>query len=113
METSEKQSVEIAKIIHQQLMGTGATRVWSWGANSWTAVPNGLLFKVQGFLFKGHVLITLLPNDTYTIQLIKSKKIFKEFADVYFDEMVNLIDSNVEYTGVNYEDDVNKTAYKF
>lgn len=114
METALKsQSIEIANTIRQQLLGLGKIKVWSWGANSWKVIPNGLSFKVQGFKFLGNVSITLMSNDTYTIQLIKQQKIVKEFTNIYFDEMVDLIDGEVEYTGDNYENDVNQAVYKF
>ena len=102
MNTTREKSLEIAKTIQQQLLATGKIKVWSWGANCWTVIPNGIQFKVQGFKFKGIVSITLQPNDTYKIELIKNKKVIQEFTDVYFDEMVNLIDEKVEYTGPNY-----------
>lgn len=114
MRTEEqKQSLEIANTIRQQLFGTGTVKVWSWGAHNWVAIPNGLLFKVQGFIFKGYVAINLMPDDTYTIKLVKDQKIVKEFSDVHFDEMVDLIDVNVEFTGDNYEKDVDNAVYKF
>ena len=109
----ENQSIEIAKTIQQQLMGMGKMKVWSWGANSWASIPEGLAFKVQGFKFKGVVKIVLTPSDTYTIEFIKAKKVQKEMTDVYFDEMVDLIDGYVEYTGANYESDVKNAVYKF
>lgn len=114
METALKsRSIEIANTIRQQLLELGKIKVWSWGANSWKAIPNGLSFKVQGFKFLGDVSITLMSNDTYTIRLIKHQKIVKEFTNIYFDEMVDLIDGEVEYTGDNYENDVNQAVYKF
>jgi hypothetical protein len=113
MNTTREQSLAIAKTIQQQLMaGNGKIKVWSWGANSWTVIPNGIQFKVQGFKFKGIVSISLQPNDTYKVELIKNKKVITEFTDVYFDEMTTLIDEKVEYTGINYENDVNNAVYK-
>lgn len=113
MSTTREQSLAIAKTIQQQLMaGNGKIKVWSWGANSWTVIPNGISFKVQGFKFKGITSIVLMPNDTYTIQFIKNKKIVAEYSNVYFDEMTTLIDEKVEYTGPNYEKDVNNAIYK-
>ncbi len=97
----ENQSLEIAKTIQSQLMGLGKIKVWSWGANSWTAIQNGLAFKVQGFKFKGIVKIVLMPSDTYTIQFIKGKSIEKEYSDIFFDEMVDTIDNYVEYMFFN------------
>jgi hypothetical protein len=113
METTREKSVQIAKTIQQQLMaGNGKIKVWSWGANSWSVIPFGITLKVQGFKFKGIVNITLQPNDTYKIELIKNKKVIAEFTEVYFDEMTNLIDEKIEYTGPNYENDVNNAIYK-
>jgi hypothetical protein len=109
----QNQSVEIAKTIQHQLMTLGKIKVWSWGAHAWTVVENGLAFKVQGFKFKGVVKIELKGNDTYTIQFIKNKKVEKEYTEVYFDQQVDLIDEFVEFTGANYENDVNKAVYHF
>ena len=109
----KNRSIEIANTIRQQLLGLGQIKVWSWGANSWKAISNRLYFKVQGFKFKGVITINLMGNDTYTIRFIKGQKIVKEFTDIYFDEMVDLIDNQVEYTGDNYESDVNNAVYKF
>lgn len=111
--TTTEQSIQIANTIRQQLLTLGRTKVWSWGANSWMAVDRGLSFKVQGFLFHGQVVITLGGNDLYTIQLIKSKKVVKEYTSVFFEDMVDLIDTSVEYTGENYASDVDKAVYSF
>ncbi len=111
MSTTQNNSVQVAKTIHQQLIGLGKIKVWSWGANSWSAISNGLMFKVQGFKFKGIVKIILVPNDTYRIEFVKANNTVKEFTDVYFDEMVGLIDNYVEYTGANYSSDIKKSLY--
>lgn len=117
MNATTKQNVtrtlEIANTIRQQLYGMGKVRVWSWGSHAWTAINNGLSFKVQGFKFKGVVRIVLMPSDTYKIEFVKSNTVVKECLDVFFDEMVNVIDDFVEYTGANYENDVNNAVYKF
>lgn len=110
---NRSRSIEIANTIRQQLMGLGKIKVWSWGANSWKAISDGLSFKVQGFKFRGIVTITLMGNDTYTIRLIKRNKLVEEFTNVYFDEMVDLIDYQVEFTDEDYEKDVNSALYKF
>lgn len=110
----EEQSIEIAQIIHQQLTdGQNKIKVWSWGANNWTAITNGLLFQVQGFKFTGHVAIVLGGNDLYKILLMKDMEVVKDFSDVYFDEMVDLIDNQVEFTGENYANDIDTAVYKF
>ena len=112
METTQKsRSIEIANTIRQQLLTLGKIKVWSWGANTWKAINNGLILKVQGFKFKGEVAIILMPNDTYTIRLINRRQVVKEFTNIYFDMMVDLIDKQVEYTGENYESYVNNAIY--
>jgi hypothetical protein len=108
----EEKSIQIAETIRKQLLGTGTVKVWSWGANTWRAIQNGLTFKVQGFKFRGDIQIILMPSDTYTIRLVLKNEIHKEFEGVHFDEMVDLIDVEVEFTGENYEDDINNATYK-
>lgn len=111
--------MQIAKTIQQQLLTLGKIKVWSWGAHNWTAVNvdknEGLQFRVQGFKFKGTVQIILKGDDTYTILFIKGLRvpvIEKTYEGIYFDQMVDLIDNYVEYTGNDYEDRVNKAVYK-
>jgi len=109
----ETKSQEVAKIIQSQLFGLSKVKVWSWGAHAWTVIKNGLSFKVQGFKFCGNISIVLTPFDTYQIQFIKAKKVIEEYHDVYFDEMVDIIDNYVEYTGDNYKNDVANAVYTF
>jgi len=109
----ETQSLEVAKTIQAQLLGISKVKVWSWGAHAWTVIKDGLSFKVQGFKFCGKVAITLTPFDTYQIKFIKAKKVIEEHHDVYFDEMVDIIDNYVEYTGDNYPIDVANARYSF
>lgn len=72
--------------------------VFSWGFNSPTALSNGLMFKVQGFIFKGWVKVVYNEgSDLFDITLLSYKmEIQKEIEGVFFDELVNVIDSNVE-----------------
>ena len=105
----KNQSIEIAKTIQALLVEMDRTTVWSWGTHAWTVIENGLAFKVQGFKFKGVVKIVLdLGMDLYNIQLVKGNNIVESFEGIYFDELLSLIDNRVEYTGVNYANDVNK-----
>lgn len=122
------QAKQVAETIMQQLYAGGRNKVWSWGANSWSfgtmpKVENKggesfLIFKVQGFLFKGLVRIILEWNDTYTVQLLKKEKgelVLKDkVEDVYCDELTDVIDRKVEFCGnkEKYEQQVNKAVYK-
>ncbi|HVA97751.1 MAG TPA: hypothetical protein VNG53_02570 [Bacteroidia bacterium] len=103
----------IAQTIREQLITLGRIEVMSWGSHNWQGGNDFLQFKVQGFKFKGIVKITYMPTDVYKIEFIKKNEIVETYNDVYFDEMVNIIDNYVEYTGKNYANDVNKAVYKF
>lgn len=92
----------ILSLLRSQLM-----IMWSWGFNSPTRLSDnrGLAFKVQGFKYKGWVEVIYEEGlDTFTVVL---KKTGKKVEDVYFDELVNVIDSLVERTD-DYEERVNK-----
>lgn len=83
--------------------------IWmSWGIhNPWRIWDNLLFFKVQGFLHKGYVMITLDFDDTFTITLTRANRInvVKEISWVYIEDLLNVIDINVEK-------EVSKEEYK-
>ncbi|WP_291530617.1 hypothetical protein [Bacteroides sp. UBA939] len=88
----------IMSILKGQLMV-----VWSWGFNSPVTIENGLRFKVQGFKFKGAVEIVYNEGkDLFNINFIKNGKVSDTIEDVYFDMLVEAIDTRVEKTA-NYE----------
>ena len=112
-------SMEIANTIRQQLLGLGAIKVMSWGAHAWKGGKDFLHFKVQGLKFKGYVKITLdMGRDTYIIEFFKKADIttkpVKRVEMVYFDNMVDIIDRFVEYTGddASYKKALNEDAQK-
>jgi hypothetical protein len=116
--TTENRGLEVAKSILFQLKAMGQVEMWSWGARDFCVTPEskefagGLIFKTNGFKHKGWVSIKL-RNDLYHIFLTNNKgEVVKSFTEVYFDEMVNMIDEAVEYTGENYKKDVNAALYK-
>ena len=91
----------ILSILRSQLMV-----MWSWGFNSPTRLSDnqGLAFKVQGFKYKGWVEVVYDEGlDTFSVILKKTGEVVE---DVYFDELVNVIDSLVERTE-DYEKKVN------
>jgi hypothetical protein len=102
MTNINSESLEIAKTIRQQLYSTGFLKVASWGAHAFYAIENGLQFYVKGRHFKGHVRIIYdYGNDLYNILFGEFKQKewhgVKCFEGIYFDQMVNLIDREVEY----------------
>lgn len=89
--------------IRAQLMGTGATKVWSWGSHAWAQIDEMTLqFKVQGRHFHGHVRIAY--DEGYDLYVIhfghwrnRQWKNIETIDGVYFDQMVDIIDQKVEY----------------
>ena len=71
--------------------------MWSWGARKFIGLAKGLLFTVSGHHHKGHVLINLAWDDTYTIRLISTQwNVKKIITNVYFDKLSEKIDIAVE-----------------
>ena len=108
-------NMQIAKEILNQLRCLGGIKMMSWGANAFKGGTNFLEFKVQGFKLKGRVRITLTSMDDYTITFYKPRGVepLKTIEGIFFDEMVDIIDKEVEYTGTDYEERVKKAIYKF
>ena len=92
----------ILSILKTQLMV-----MWSWGLNSPMALTNGLQFKVQGFKFKGYVSVTYNEGtDLFDISLLNYQMATqKEIKDIYFDQLVMIIDNEVEMVN-DYENRV-------
>lgn len=72
--------------------------VMSWGFHHAIALRDGLGFRVQGFLFTGIVKVLYDEgSDTFSVRLEKrGGSLYKERREVYFDELVNVIDALVE-----------------
>ena len=105
---------EVAKTIQDQLMGTlGQAVVWSWGQHGLQSVTGeqaedlgiecsrgALKFNVNGYLHKGHVLVSLNGADTYDVficNISKGKmKIKEKIEGIYFEEFGSWIDNQVE-----------------
>ena len=76
----------------------GGTGFWCWGAHAYTVYKDTMLrFKVSGLKHKGHVYITLNGADLYDVALTTTKgKIKKVMTDIYFDDLFNLLDWEIE-----------------
>lgn len=96
----------ILSILHMELMV-----VFSWGFHRPTALPNdeGLAFKVNGFKHKGWVFVRYNEGkDLFDVELRgNDMTIISVIEDVYFDQLVNVIDHAVERTS-DYEKRVKK-----
>ena len=91
----------ILSILRTQLMV-----VFSWGFHSPMALPDdgGLAFKVDGFKHRGWVFVKYNEGkDLFDIELRgNDMTIISVIEDVYFDQLVNVIDHAVEQTS-DYE----------
>ncbi len=94
----------ILSILRTQLMV-----VFSWGFHRPTALPDdgGLAFKVDGFKHRGWVFVKYNEGkDLFDVELRdKSLNVVRNIEDVYFDQLVAVIDNAVEHTE-NYEEQV-------
>jgi hypothetical protein len=72
---------------------------FSWGPHAFTNFNNRLLrFKVNAYHHKGHVYIGVNGSDLYNVWLTTTKgTIKKEIKDLYFDQLVEVIDKEIEY----------------
>ena len=70
----------------------------SWGVSSRGQMDSkALILKVNGHHHKGYVVITLAWNDTYSVYLVSTHgNLVKEFQEVYFDCLTELIDNHIE-----------------
>ena len=96
----------ILSILRTQLMV-----VFSWGFHRPTALPDdkGLAFKVDGFKHRGWVFVKYNEGkDLFDVELRNmSLNVVRSIEDVYFDQLVNVIDHAVERTS-DYEKQVKK-----
>lgn len=89
--------MEMAKYI-LSILRSQVGIVMSWGFHKAFALQDGLGFRVQGFLFTGIVRVHYDEgSDTFNVRLERRDgSLYKERQDVYFDELVNVIDGLVE-----------------
>lgn len=96
------------KVTLQQLthMMSSRNKFYSWGVSKKTNLySKGLLLSVNANHHKGHVLITLAWNDTYTIRFFNKQynEVFERQNDIYCDCLTNAIDSVIEWVPEYYD----------
>jgi hypothetical protein len=110
---------EIAGTILAQIKASVCQSIlWSWGMKELVAIPNGLRFKVNGFLHNGYVEIVINKGtDLYEVSLLKRNgTVVKKLEGIYCDELGHLIDSVVETADASspeYKAQVKNSLYKF
>lgn len=88
------------------------TIVWSWGSSQYIALPNGLMWHVEGFLFTGWVKVLYNEGtDAFDVYFLNNrKKEVKTVEEVYIDSLIDCIDHNVENNGIiDYDSKVRET----
>ena len=94
-----------------QILNSQITILWSWGVdiNTLKVIHHGLEFHVQGFIHTGMVQVELNESlDLFEISLVSdSGKLIKKINDVYFDQLISVIDLNIEKTD-DYEERIAK-----
>lgn len=79
--------------------------VFAWGFNAPRALENGLSFRVNGFKYTGEVRIVYNEGkDLFEIHLPATGKVI---PDVYFDQLVEIIDEAIEKTA-DYEQKIKR-----
>lgn len=106
-------TVEIAKTILAQIKSYDQMLLWACGARNFTALSEeklgsgnyqlgGVQMDVSGLKFKGKVIVRLIANDTYTVEIGYLSKVSykwnikKSVPDIYSDQLGEIIDSLVE-----------------
>lgn len=95
-------TIRVATTIWQQLKDfTDFSVLWSWGIHKVRPVAlgsqSGLAFDVNGFQYKGTVIIKLDEGaDLYDICLVQEGILTIVRSEVYFDELGSIIDDIVE-----------------
>ena len=97
----EEYDLNMAKYIWS-ILRTRPSITMSWGIDpdSIKPIKVGLEFHVQGFIHTGIVRITLNEGeDLFEVELIDEKgETVKKLTSIFFDELINTIDENVEKT---------------
>lgn len=110
-------SMQIAKTILEQIKFSDRSALMAWGAKQYLALGEekrgermqlgGVQFSVNGLKFKGKVLVRLMANDTYVVEIgtINTNPRSKEFGvwkvkaevkEVYCDTLMQTIDGLIE-----------------
>lgn len=71
--------------------------LFSWGARRFTAIQDGLIFHVQGYLLNGWVKVVYnYGSDAFDVYFLTNIKELIKKEEAYIDNLVDVIDWNVE-----------------
>ena len=112
METTNKNKEDFDLAVYiLKVLSMRKITITSWGINSIKVIHDGLQFEVNGFKHSGLVQVIYQHGlDLFKIILLTNEmELVKEITEIYFDELVSVIDEHVEMVE-NYEERV-KLAY--
>jgi len=90
-------NTEMAQYI-LQILKSRLNILFSWGSRRFTAIQDGLMWHVQGYLLNGWVkVIYNYGTDAFDVYFLNNTKMeLKKVEEVYIDNLVDVIDWNVE-----------------
>ena len=106
----QSRSLEIANIILGQIRASDRSALMAWGASRFVSLEEekigdlfsmgGIKFNVRGMKYTGTVVVRLMANDTYRLEVgrpyKKEFRVKKLMEEVYCDELMDMIDEAVE-----------------
>ena len=106
-----KKNKEMAEYIYSILLSQRII-LMCWGFTSPIAINNGLKFSVSGFLLTGNVqMLYNEGSDLFDLTFINEDRTIRNSIEgIFFDELVNVIDEQVERVE-NYNDRVNNEYF--
>ena len=72
--------------------------LYSWGARRFTAIHDGIIFHVEGFLMTNNwvKVVYNYGSDAFDVYFLTNKKELIRKEEAYIDNLVDVIDWNVE-----------------
>lgn len=90
-------NTEMAQYI-LQILRSRLNILFIWGSRRFTAIEDGLMWHVQGYLLNGWVKVVYnYGSDAFDVYFLNNKKeLVKKVEGAYIDNLINVIDWNVE-----------------
>ena len=108
---TDKRQINIMDKYILEILKSDPIVFMSWGCNELSKLENGLQFKVNGFKHKGIVQIVYNEGaDLFEVILVNEQDNteIEKITGIYLDELVEVIDHSIEYTGADYNERVDE-----
>lgn len=96
-ESTLQEDYEMARYIYK-ILSSKFFIMTSWGFHNPVTIKDGLQFNVNGFIHKGVVQVEYQHGlDLFLVRLLSTtNELVKEIDRLYFDQLIEVIDENVE-----------------